>query len=373
MTQISQILAGETNYSLIKGSTGPLVYPGVHVHIFRNLYKLTNGGTDVPLAQYIFAGVYILTLLLVLLAHKRAGAPPWILPLLVLSKRLHSIYVLRLFNDCWSVLFMWASILALEYKMWTAGALLWSLSVGVKMSSMLIAPAIAVVLLYGSGGKRALKSAFMWAQLQFILGMPFIKAHPREYLHGAFEFTRQFLYKWTVNWRFIPEEQFLSKRFAYTLLGLHLLVLYIFLFRWARPSRLPISSIPVLLQGTASPLQEAAISARVTPQYILTTILTCNAIGMLFARSLHYQFYSWQAWGTPYLLWRSGLGPVWVVGIWAAQEWAWNVYPSTNASSGVVVAILALQVLGVWFGTKHEDEWEDDPTKVRVEVIKKKV
>lgn len=33
--------------------------------------------------------------------------------------------------------------------------------------------------------------------------------------------------------------------------------------------------------------------------------------------------------------------------VWVLQEWAWNVYPSTNASSAVVVLSLALQVFGV--------------------------
>lgn len=68
---------------------------------------------------------------------------------------------------------------------------------------------------------------------------------------------------------------------------------------------------------------------------------------MLCARSLHYQFYSWLAWGTPYVLWQTGFGPVWIVPLWAAQEWAWNVFPSTNMSSAVVVGVLGLSVAGL--------------------------
>ena len=33
-----------------------------------------------------------------------------------------------------------------------------------------------------------------------------------------------------------------------------------------------------------------------------------------------------------------------------ATEYAWNVYPSTNFSSGVLVAANAALLLGIWFG-----------------------
>lgn len=48
--------------------------------------------------------------------------------------------------------------------------------------------------------------------------------------------------------------------------------------------------------------------------------------------------------------------PVAIYGIWAAQEWAWNVYPSTDASSAVVVGSLAATVAGVWWGTRKDVE-----------------
>ena len=65
--------------------------------------------------------------------------------------------------------------------------------------------------------------------------------------------------------------------------------------------------------------------------------------------------------------------PILIYVVWAAQEWAWNVYPSTNLSSMVVVGCLAVQVVGVWLGTRSEtaegevpiekDEVEDSPVK----------
>lgn len=85
--------------------------------------------------------------------------------------------------------------------------------------------------------------------------------------------------------------------------------------------------------------------------FILTTSLTSVVIGMLCARSLHYQFFAYLSWATPFLLWRGGFGPFSTYALWALQEWAWNVYPSTNASSVVLVSVLFVQGFGVlWDG-----------------------
>lgn len=75
---------------------------------------------------------------------------------------------------------------------------------------------------------------------------------------------------------------------------------------------------------------------------------------MLCARSLHYQFYAYIAWATPYLLWKSGMHPVLIYAIWVVQELAWNVYPSTDLSSALVVGCLAVQVFGAWHGTRQD-------------------
>ena len=75
---------------------------------------------------------------------------------------------------------------------------------------------------------------------------------------------------------------------------------------------------------------------------------------MLCARSLHYQFYAYIAWSTPFLLWKADLHPTLIYAVWGAQEWGWNVYPSTDTSSMVVVGCLVVQVLSVWWGTRND-------------------
>jgi len=284
---------------------------------------------------------------------------------LILSKRLHSIFVLRCFNDCFAVLFLWLAIFSLQRRSWRTGALLYTWGLGIKMSLLLVLPAIGIVLFLGGGFALSLQLAVVMALVQVLIAVPFLAHNSTGYLSKAFEFSRQFFFKWTVNWRFVGEEKFLSKEFALVLLGLHVLVLLVFITtRWIKPARkAPVDMVLRVLSGKA-PLaeQEQRAAARdVTPRYILTTVLSANVIGLLFARSLHYQFYSYLAWSTPFLLWRSGIHPVLQYALWAAQEWAWNVFPSTPASSGVVVGVMTVTVALVWWGAR--EDWEPSSAK----------
>lgn len=166
MTHVSQYLSGERNYWKFTSPTGPLVYPGLHVYIYRWLYHLTDSGTDIALAQYIFVGLYLLALSLVIITYKQGGAPPWVLPMLVMSKRLHSIFMLRLFNDGFAVMFLFAAILCYQRKLWSIGGLLFSAGLAVKMSLLLALPAVGVLILLGVGRERAFKQALIIAQVQ---------------------------------------------------------------------------------------------------------------------------------------------------------------------------------------------------------------
>jgi alpha-1,3-mannosyltransferase len=72
MQQIEIYLKGERDYKKIVGGTGPLVYPGAHVWIYKQLYRLTDKGQDIQRAQYIFALVYLATLAIVFQCYRKA-------------------------------------------------------------------------------------------------------------------------------------------------------------------------------------------------------------------------------------------------------------------------------------------------------------
>ena len=153
------------------------------------------------------------------------------------------------------------------------------------------------------------------------------------YVARAFDLTRVFMFKWTVNWRFVGEEVFLSRSFSIALLAVHLSLLALFVTtRWLQPSARQLQhSLRMALHPPSTQTQQL-IKARINPGFVLTTVLTANAIGMLCARSLHYQFYTLLAWGAPFLFWRAKFHPLLQYLLWAAQEWAWNVYPSAFQS-----------------------------------------
>ena len=72
MQQVSQFVSGERDYAKIRGDTGPLVYPAAHVYIYTGLYHITDQGTNILLAQQLFAVLYMVTLAVVMLCYWQA-------------------------------------------------------------------------------------------------------------------------------------------------------------------------------------------------------------------------------------------------------------------------------------------------------------
>ncbi|KAJ7582874.1 glycosyltransferase family 58 protein [Mycena floridula] len=349
MVQIQVFLKGENDYSKITGPTGPLVYPAGHVYIHQFLYGITDSGKDIQLAQHIYASLHVISILFTSWIYYNAHAPNWTLLLLPFSKRLLSIYSLRLFNDCWSVLAVQAAIIAYQNNANAIATILFSLGLSVKMSALLYLPGLIVLLFLRGGFGYTIAHLTLVILVQLLVAVPFLQENWRTYLHFAFDFSRAFLYKWTVNWRMVPEETFVRSGWARTLLLGHLSVLVLFgCFRWCKKQG---GIQKVLYRGLRNPSRPGGVLP-VTSNDIATILFTSNLIGIIFARSLHYQFYSWYAQQIPFLAWKARYPWFLSFLMILVIEYAWNVYPSTQLSSCVLLGANVILLLGLWHGTR---------------------
>ncbi|CAI5480813.1 unnamed protein product [Closterium sp. Yama58-4] len=255
MAQVTGFQHGERDYTKLEGDTGPLVYPAGFLLSFSALKWITGG--LVANAQVAFLVLYLINLLMVFAIYIRTQAvPPWALVLLCLSKRVHSIFLLRLFNDCLAMAFLHASLLRLQSSRWIPAVLLFSAGVSVKMNVLLFLPPLLVIMAKTLPLVQIVALLGAAVGFQLLVGWPFISTFPQAYFGRAFDLGRVFIHFWSVNFKFVPESIF------------------------TRPLH---------------------------PDHITYLMLVGNFIGIFCARSLHYQFYSWYYFSIPYLLWISPL------------------------------------------------------------------
>mmetsp|Transcript_21604 Transcript_21604/g.43599 ORF Transcript_21604/g.43599 Transcript_21604/m.43599 type:complete len:419 (+) Transcript_21604:17-1273(+) len=341
MEEVDFWLNGEYDYRKIYGNTGPLVYPAGFLYLFGFLQYLT--GRDVYKAQLIFLGFFValqavvMTLYTIVLRQLRephggtnASHHVWSFRIamgcLCLSKRFHSIFLLRLFNDGPTMLVAYLSFWCFMKQKWNLGCFLFSVAVSLKMNVLLFAPGLLYLLIQASPIQTIPRLAIC-AITQLVLGAPFLLRHPISYLRKAFELDRQFFFKWTVNFKFIPESVFLSKYWAVFLLSLHLSLLAIYMYRLYQSKR------------------------ALSPEHILSTLFVSNFIGICCARTLHYQFLAWYVSALPFLLWRETTYPIWLrCLLLGGVEFAFLTFPATWVSSLVLQiahwAILVPCILG---------------------------
>jgi len=351
MQEVKGFLDGERNYLNLKGDTGPLVYPAGFVYIYSALYYLTNEGTDILRAQYIFYVLYIVTLIVTgIILRKSTVVPNWAIVALLLSKRIHSIFMLRCFNDTVAMLLLYFAVLCFITDRWKLGSIFFSLGVSVKMNVLLFAPGLLVLYLQRCGILGTLSNLALCLATQVILALPFLLTYPKEYFGKAFEFGRVFTFKWTVNLKFLPEDVFVSKELATGLLAGHLAVLVIYFAR--RESVHP--------NGLIAAIRDTV--CRLTPRpknlscdWILSGLFVSNFIGVAFARSLHYQFYVWYFHSLPFLVCLTPLPFLAKLCCLSAIEYAFNVYPSTPFSSIVLVATHIFLLLGLLVAPRLSD------------------
>lgn len=278
------------------------------------------------MSQAVVLGIY----------YRTRIVPPWATVLLLLSKRIHSIYLLRCFNDTIAMFLLYLAVYAFLRQRWALGSLIYSLGVSIKMNLFLFAPAILFLMLQSSGVVKTIGYLTICATVQILLGLPFLLTHWKHYLLKAFEFNRVFTYQWTVNWKFLPHELFTSKYLALGLLICHLTVLFIALIKFYH------KYCGLLNQIT---LRTALVP--VPAQHIATTLFVANFVGICFSRTLHYQFYSWYFHTLPLLLWKTGYPITFRIALFIGIEYAFNVFPSTAESSGLLQLCHLLILVGI--------------------------
>lgn len=344
MQEVEGFINGTYDYMQLKGDTGPLVYPAGFVYVFSALYYMTEHGTNIRLAQYIFAGIYLISLLVIFDIYRRVRkVPPFVFFFMCCaSYRIHSIYILRMFNDPVAMLLLYAAVDLFLVNRWSLGCLMFSFGVSVKMNILLFAPALLYLLLVSQGLKGTVKNLTICAIPQIVLAVPFLLENPWGYIKMSFNLGRQFFYKWTVNWRVLPEEIFLNRYFQTSLLIGHILVLLAFVvIKWRRylPS--------IDFKSFHKP------KVQLSPDQILLPLFTANFIGMCFSRSLHYQFYVWYFHTLHYLLWSTNLQVVVRVLLLGVIELCWNTYPSTELSSTMLHICHLVTLAGLWFSPAY--------------------
>ncbi|VDO94856.1 unnamed protein product [Soboliphyme baturini] len=313
MQEAEGFLNGSRDYSVLKElhlvSYKAKTYPAGHEYVFSAFYFVTDRGRNLRFGQYIFAALYLLTLAIVFRIYDKCRAvPPYVLIFMCCtSYRIHSIYVLRMFNDPVAMALLYASVLLFLKQRWTYGCILYSLAVSVKMNVLLFAPALFVLLLVSVGYCRTFINICCCAFVQLLLGLPFLLTNPVSYVTRAFNFGRVFMHKWTVNWRFLPEEAFVNSWFHMILLAMHgSFLLWFAATKWLRYVR--VCLCPIFRCNLS--LHFAVIHYFFTFQEILFAMFTSNFIGIAFSRTLHYQFYVWYYHTLPFLFWKTSYSSV---------------------------------------------------------------
>ena len=159
MEQVAQVRGGEYDYSKLHGDTGPIVYPAGFVWLFmllksifqwdHKLYTteyIPKNFTDIGLEakgyvsttnyedrtvrpygtmialQLLFTLLYLCGNGIIATLYERSKTMPWWSPfLLVCSRRIHSIFVLGLFNDCWATVLLVVSLYFIVKDRWETG------------------------------------------------------------------------------------------------------------------------------------------------------------------------------------------------------------------------------------------------------------
>ncbi|XP_037492479.1 dol-P-Man:Man(5)GlcNAc(2)-PP-Dol alpha-1,3-mannosyltransferase [Jatropha curcas] len=157
----------------------------------------------------------------------------------------------------------------------------------------------------------------------------------------------------SVNFKFVPEPVFVSKQFALLLLLAHLGLLAAFAhYKWCKHEGGLFSFLHsrfISTKQSSSLMSSSSLSIKIlNEEHIVATLFVGNFIGIICARSLHYQFYSWYFYSLPYLLWRTPYPTMLRLLLFLGVEFCWNVYPSNIYSSALLLCLHLVILWGLW-------------------------
>lgn len=206
------------------------------------------------------------------------------------------------------------------------------------MNLLLFLPGLLYLFFTSLGLLATVTHVFAIALTQVLLAGPFASSSVSlsTYFTNAFNFSREFLWEWTVNWRWVGQDAFESSELSGGLLIAHVVLLVALGFTWSAPEGGAFSIVrrglktptkaPLPGQPTAErefPRQHGTETfATATAEHILSdpavpdtlsshvsdiclVLFSSNLVGVLCSRSLHYQFYTWYFHQLPFLLWQS--------------------------------------------------------------------
>jgi len=227
------------------------------------------------------------------------------------------------------------------------------------MNIFLFAPGLLYLLLEATGFKGAVKHIALCAAVQLALGAPFLATNPYAYLQKAFGGFGDLQQKWSVNWKFLPPTVFHSRYFVAALILAHLAALALLASRrWA----------PGGLSSAFARWRSDAPRGQLGGARVLYVLFTSNLVGVVFSRSLHFQFLAWYWHALPLILWGSDSLPLpakaaAIVGIEYAYSYGLDkATGSSTALSSVVLQIAHLLTLyAAWTATANPQEFVITP------------
>nr|CCC93794.1 putative alpha-1,3-mannosyltransferase [Trypanosoma congolense IL3000] len=354
MQEVKGFLDGELDYMKLKGDTGPLVYPSGFVWSYSALYFITKGGVDVEMAQWLYMGMYLMVLTSVAYLYRSSGLRGRLFIRLLFTKRARSLYMFRLFNDCWAMFLLYLAVICFARgRKWTLGCLLYSMAVSVKMNIFLFAPGLFLVMCKSLPFKKVVSCLTVCALWQVLAGLPFLLESPKSYILRSFDLGRVFTYRWTVNFKRVSESVFVSSEFSKSL-GVLVVIswIYVWICRWSKRAyrrRRDTEDGVGCGDGGEMVVGEYTGSDEDVFHNVTLTLMESNMVGVIFARSLHYQFFLWFFYIVPFVLSATRLPAVVKILAFMFIQYGFEVYPSTATSSTFILVGFFFVWLGLEF------------------------